>query len=700
MNYLNLYAMKKILKIRLIWIICSVSFITSYNFGQDKLGWLDDYSGDVAAGSYNYKYSYSAMDNNSCKIKIEEEKSDKKGNSTIKSYVFYLSDLEPSAINFKTSGASVLVTLATKSAQKFISAYANDALEEYTNSITIYFDAIDKARSYIEAFKSQCESCKSSDLSWESREDAFNWLSKNIGESNNSGTQVKQSFSKGPQSHMATLTVEKTDSKGTNQVVNLFDLSDLDPKGILLKVSGKILKIDLPVKNNEYFIQTNTNGQTIAYEKSAEIFSDDLEIARNLINAMSYLVSSTKPQRTEWKEYSVAMGFLRDNLSELMVGTNKISQSLSFENSSSGLASFKVLETDAKGIESEELNLFYLIDLNPAIKLEVTSKNAYLLIETKDKNKFIKQTREDKTSAYVNSVKLYVEQIDKGRDFITALEFAIKNSTAGVQEFTALQKAIDWLAQNAGDVTIDTKSYHQTIQVNTNLENQIDLNVITSDASGTSINERYEIYPEDISREELKIKVSGKKLSVPLSTGKNKYIKFFSGESQQSYITETELLFEDIRQAKNFIVAMSLIQEKSKVADRSMKDNTTAYAFLESTIQPVEIAGIKRDQKIEQQESDECNLKYSMTQTDSKGVATEYSYEFMLTDVDPAKSIIVISGKDVKVNLITHAKQKLIKPYKNGEVGAFIYDVDIICDDVLIAKKLLAAFVTLSKGCK
>jgi hypothetical protein len=666
---------------------------------QQDIDWLIPYTSEISAGSYSYKYSFSKVESKECKIKVEENKTDKKANSVVKSYVFYLSDLDPSTFTFKTSGSNVIVTLGTKSAQKFISTYVNNTLDEYIGSLVFYLDAIDKARSFIDVVKSHCNDCKASDMAWTSTSEAFDWLSKNIGESSNSGSLIKQQFFKGEKNFLARLSIETTDSKGTISMVNTFDLSDIDSKGIALKVTGKILKIEVLIKGGEYFIQSKKD-QNISFQKDLDIYADDIEIARNIVNALNYLVGNVKSERKDWNNYTAALTFVKDNLKEVTIGTNKVAQSINFSESPSGIVSFIDQETDSKGSVTEETNAFYLNDLSPEIKIEASSKNVYLAIGTKDKNKYIKQLSGNKTTGYVNSFKIYIDDIDKGRDLSTALEYAIKNSTSGVQEFANMSQAVEWLSGNSEDVTIDNKSYHQTIQFNTSNENQIDLNIITSDVAGTSTNDRFEIYPEDLSKDEMKIKISGKKLSVPLSTGKSKYIKAFLGDAQQNFTDETEMFFEDIQKAKSFIAALQYIQEKSIVSDRTMSNSETAFTFLKEHITAIEIAGNKREQKLEPQESGECKLKYTMSQTDSKGVSTEYAYDFILSDIDPAKSAIAVSGKELHVNLVTLNKQKLIKPYKNGEAGAFIYDFDIISGDVLEAKKILGAFLTVKNGCK
>jgi hypothetical protein len=693
--------MKKSIRFSSIFCVIVSIFIIVDSSAQEAVSWLSEYTSDINAGSYTYKYNYSTVDNKACKLKIEELKTDKKANTITKSTIFYLSDLDATKLTYKPSGTSIIVTLATKVSQKFIGAYSPSGLEEFTNSVSIYFDAVDKARSFIDAIKKHIDECKSSDLSWASPEEAFEWLNKNVGESENSGSSVKQTFSKGEKNYLAQFSTETTDSKGISKKSNFFfNLSDINPNEILLEISGKLLRVIVPVKDNKNYIQEKSDDQNISYTKEIIILSEDMEQARNMINALNFLVSSVKPERKIWDNYSEALDYIKNNLKEVAVGSNLIAQELNFTASTSGIVSFKTVETDSKGIQTEQINSFYLADIMSAVKLEVSSKTADLLIETIDKTKYIKQTAKNKTTGYSSSFKIYLDNIDQARDIQNALEYAVKNNTKGILEFTMLPEAVDWVNKNPGDVNIDSKSYHQTIQFDPANENKIDLKVITSDASGISFKESFEFYPEDISVDKLEIKVSGKKLYIVLSTGKLKYIKTYRDDVLQNYSNETEFLFEDIQAARNFIAAINCIHEKSIVSDRSMSSKSDAYSFLVENIKGLDVAGKKAEQKIEQIESNNCKLKYTFTETDSKGISSENNYEFILSDIDCIKSGTEISSKDVKINLFTKDKQTLVKPYKNGEPGNFIYTVEIYVNDVLTAKKIMAAITTLSKECK
>ncbi len=685
----------------LVFFIFSMVLNISSIKAQDEIDWLAPYTSEVDAGTYIYKYSFTAVDNNSCKIKIDEEKTDKKGKTSSGAYMLYISDINPSSLSFKASGKVIEVNIETRLSQKFITVFGEGEFDGYTNKISVTMGEVDKARSFIEAFKSHIDPCQKSERTWASREETFTWLMNNIGESGRSGTTYKQEFSKGEKNYIARLKTEKTDSKGSKKTETyIFDLSDINPSGISVDVSGSELTIELPVRDNKYFIQVMSDDGSTGYLKSAEIHADDIEQARNIANALNFLVSDTHPERKAWTSYSQALTYVKDNLKEVKAGSSSYAQSLDFGTSPSDIVNFKSAVTDSKGVSTEEISGIYLNDFIPTAELNVSSSNAYLSLDTKDKNKYIKQTSGGKIVSYSSSLKIYMENIDNARDVAGALEYAINNSNSGVLEFVSMEKTMEWLTKCPGEVTIDSKNIKQTLRIAPALENKLELLVVTTDEGSPSVNERFEIYPEDLSIGDIEIKISGKKLYVPLSTGKLKYVKVFKENELQNFSSGADVYFDDVLNAKNFIAAVKFINSNSKVRDRLATDAGAAWNYIDKYLKKIETGGSEYDQKMEKQGDDNCKLKFTRVETDSKGSSTEYVYEFILTDIDPSNSGIVVSSGKLYVNFITRGKQKLIKTYKNGEVGNFIYDFDLVVDDVLVAKNMLGAFATLSDICK
>ncbi len=208
------------------------------------------------------------------------------------------------------------------------------------------------------------------------------------------------------------------------------------------------------------------------------------------------------------------------------------------------------------------------------------------------------------------------------------------------------------------------------------------------------------LYPEDISLDDLEIKVSGEKMTVPLVTGKGKYIKEFENGNLQNFTGNAEILFYDPLVAKNFMAAIRFLKSNLVAADRSDLNQDEAIKFLSGNIQNLDLPDDKYEQKLEFTEEGKCQMSFTRTETDKKGASVEYAYEFNVSDIHPGNSKFSIKGEIVAINLITNGNEKLIKPYKNGEAGNFVDDFFIYVDDVLLAKKTLAAFASLSKGCE
>ncbi len=687
-----------------IFVVLYIPLLSDFNAlnAQESISWLEDYTADVSDGSNTYNYSFSIVDDNDCKIKIIEKKTSKKGKVTTQSFIFYLNDVNPSALSFKTSGNNAVVTIEIKQSQKFILKYNEGELSGYISSISLNMSEVGKARSFIEAIKTNAEQCKETDQNWKSNKETIDWLSQISIESIKSGTSHKQSFSLGDTDYIVQLIAESTDSKGTQNTITYdVNLSDINPDNINLLVSGSYFKIVIPTRDNKNFIRLKQGNEEYSYSKSMDVFSDEMEQARKLFNAFYFLANNTQiPGRQSWDSYSSALDYVKENLGEVQVSSASIDQSLSFDNAASGMVHFLSEKTDSKGISTKETSSFYLSDLSPDINLIASTKNISFELLIKDKRKYIRNTSEDNVLPYSNEIVIYESNIEMARDVINAFENAISKSEDGIFDFTDTGKSIDWLSENCGDIKVDAENFTQTMQIEQDRENKIVLSVTTTSEGAEDVNEIFEIYPEDLSIENLEIKVTGKKMGVPLSTGKTKLIKTFKNDELQNYLASTEVLFDDVQKARNFIAAIKFLQENSQVKNRLMKDKESALAYLDEHVTKIELAGEVIEQKAEIKDDNDCQINITSSETDSKGATIEKVFEFTLSDIDGTASQLVVSMNKLMVNLVTKDKEKLIKPYKNGEEGNFINSIEIQVEDLLVAKKILGAFATLSKACE
>lgn len=668
---------------------------------QEPIVWLNNYTQEMLIGSSSYTYSFLSIESNICKIRIEENLVNKKGIHTKKAYVFYLSDVDLAGLSFKTSGSGVIVTIGILNSQKFITEYSQEELNGYTASIEIHMNDLDKARSFIDAMKLNCEDCKTTDRTWNSRQEALAWLTENIGESAAGTVIYKQQFSAGEKDYLVKLENQSTSSKGEVQQISYdFNLSDINPQKVNLIVSGKNLKIELPVKGDNYFIRLREEENEYSFAKGLEIYSGDIEQARNIVTAIVYLAFETKaPERESWSSYESALQFVEKNLGEVKVGSAMLKQSLKFVNSPSGKLSFISYETDSKGVSTEKISSFYLSNIQQGIEMDAGAKNILLNLVVKEKSKYIQVFQGDAIQAYTYALKIYGSDLENLRELNHALEYALANSENGIVDFDTSEQAIGWLLENVGEQVKGSETIQQSMDISVKDENRIALKVETSSEGKATVKELYQFYPEDIVPENLEISISGSSLSVPVSTGKLKYISLSTNEAAQNFTTKTGILFDDVQRAQNFIEAIKLLYEKSHVKDRRFASQEEAWAFLQAHIGTIKMDGSMLDQKVEMRDDDACKLNYTSIEEDSKGTTIENKYVATIQDFNAAGSQILVSGKTIQIEFITKNKEKLIQASKNGEAGKYTYSIRLGVYNILVAKKVLAAFSSIIENC-
>ncbi len=300
---------------------------------QDQISWLEDYTNEMQIGSDSYKYSFTNVEGNNCKLKFEEELTDKKGSVEVHSWVFYLSDIDPSAISFKAKGKSIGITLETHQSRKFISYYENDELDGYTEKVGITMDEVDKTRSFIEAIKANISNCKETESTWENEDQAFFWLEDNVGKATDGDTEWDQKFESRSRDYLLDFQANSVSAKGEQESFSYtVDLNDINPKGLNLKISGKSLIVEVPVKESKRYIKVNTASET-EFSNKMLIYSNDIEQARQIVNALIYMVNNCESERYDWGSYIASLEYVKANPAEVKIGEKLFSNSLDYEKS-------------------------------------------------------------------------------------------------------------------------------------------------------------------------------------------------------------------------------------------------------------------------------------------------------------------------------------------------------------------------------
>ncbi len=676
----------------------SLIFISQILIAQDNVTWLEEYTGEIPIGNDTYRYKFTNPDGNDCKIKIEELLTDKKGSTESTHWDFYLSDIDPATLKFNPRRKSIIIEMETKNSQKFISYYEEGEFDEYTEEIELTMNEVDMARSFIESLREKISECKETETVWSDREEAFNWLSANIGEAMDDDIMWEQEFKQGKRPYLVEFFATSIDD-GEQEMFNyVMDLNDINPMKVNLDVSDKTLSIEVPVREGENYVEMKgPDGKEFTDELI--IYADDIKEARKIVNALSYLISNTMPERPTWDSYTAALEFVKQNLGEVKIDDDTYQNSIQFEEDPAGLVELTVRETD-KDKETEEVTYsFYLFDIIDKLNLDVSRSEITVEMETKDDRDFIREIEGENVSGYESDVEFHMAEIDHARDVINAFETAIRKSEEVIVNFQSVDEVNFWLAENIVPLFREDEKYEQKLEIRKEKENLlvIERMLTEQDEEEVTVTE-YHVYPEDINLEDLEIKVRRGILMVPVKT-EEEFIRNYENEQPEDFTDDAEVYFADPLVAKNFMAAIRYLKEVSLVETRSDITFEEAIDFLTQYIPDIKLAKEEYEQNIEILDEGNCKLKFTRLVTEEDGERNEYIYEFIASDIHEGNSKISVDDELIEVTLITAGEEELIKPYENGEVEDFESEFTIFADDVLLGKKILGAFSALSREC-
>jgi hypothetical protein len=673
--------------------------ITFRGFAQEEIPWLSGYSDEMTIGKESVRNQFFTVEGNECKIQIQESVSDRKGETEIRSWIFYISDIDPESLNFNARGKSIQVSLATKNDQKFISYFEEGDFEEYTDEIELSMTEVDQTRGLIEALKEHIGSCKEDETTWESREAAMNWLTENIGKAQQDDVQWEQQFSEGKKSYLVQLKANSVDGKGNKESLEfLFDMSDINSRSIRLEASGRTLVVEVPVKEGNRYIEVR-NGEEKEYTDELTIYCDDIEVARQVVNALSFAVSSTEPERPEWAGYNEALEFLQGQMGEVKVGENRYNYGLQFDLFVSDILNVSVDETDDDGSTEKVTYSFYPADMMSQPELNVSRRDMSFEMNVKEGKDYIIRSSAGSISGYTSRMKLHAADIDQARDLISAWEYIIQNSEDEITSFENVEQVNTWMEDNLVTLSRGDETYEQKLRINEAMDYQIVFEKKLTEGENEITETTYIFYPEDLSLEEMEIRVRLGKLTVTLETGREDYIKYFENGELQNFTDDTDVYFSDPLVAKNFMAAIRFLKESMAETNLPEMSKEEAFSFLTGHVPQIDLPGEQHEQVLEWEEGEECKLKFTRIEQGKGGESDEFIYELMASDLSGTGSEMNVDGKLIAVKLMTNGSEDLIKPFKNGEVGDFVDEFTIYADDVMVAKKILQAFDVLAKAC-
>ena len=259
--------------------------ITDLQSGLDLLA-------EMISGFEENDKSYMQTFASTCLTSLTQIVTDSKGNSSEFQNLFDLSDINANNVAIKISAKGVLLNLETGK-DRFIQTFEDGEIKGYTSKVNINAKDVENAKWLLHTFPQTIKYCQESenDNSFSIKGDPVEWIRQNISEIENTRQELEKMDSSSCKWQFIS-----TDSgkKSETEEIYEFNLYDLNPKSIDLKISTKSLAIQIATNHNEKNIKYYKNGEPGDYKNNILIQMNSITKARQMVKAWEEQIEACK----------------------------------------------------------------------------------------------------------------------------------------------------------------------------------------------------------------------------------------------------------------------------------------------------------------------------------------------------------------------------------------------------------------------
>jgi hypothetical protein len=692
--------------------LCVISFLSipnklsAQNVSQILTN-LKDEMGEITIDKITYKQSIEVLDETKGKIRYQSVAVNEKGESATSAFEFYLSDIDKNTLVRKPSGKKFFVSFYINNKQKFIKCYKNEKLEIYAENLDIMVADANVAQNVIKSLNEIIPFIKTSEKSWSNSAEAYSWLKSNITEVKGKTGSILQTFSNN--NNLLELNVKVTDSKGTSTDEKYnWDVTDLNKEMLNLKVSGAELSVVLSVKNNEKYIQYTKNNQLQNYISSFDIMAKDVDQAKTIISAFTFIATNSKIKLPEFSTQQAALDFLVSKIGNITSDQKTIQQKITFANGNSVKCTYSSEEPDSKGKNINSTCEFYLPDAEPLVSFNVTGKRVVIPVSMTSGHKYVRFTKDNVLQNYTEDFEIYQNDIQSAREVVTAFRAALKKLSETPHKFGNISEALKFIQSNIESTTIGSDQYKIQFEGKLSEPYATSYTYGKTDAKAVTTEESFLVYPYMLDSSSIKVNTEGKYLVVnALTVGKKSLIKKIK-KDVNSFTNELSITCFDVKKAKDIAAALKYITTNAKPVSKTFDNKQAALDYIKQNTGEITVNGKTIKQKLEVDNTNPCKVSLSRLSTDDKDKTTEEIYEFTFLDINKSSvdykvsgtGLSLSSGSNLAVDLTCKNNQKLIKPYKNSAQQSYISSIDILVTDADIAKNIADAIKYLIGVCE
>ena len=487
-------------------------------------------------------------------------------------YIFNAADLNQYKISFKTSKRSVYIETETKGGKDLIRVFENDEVEGYVDDFEFYAKDIEQARSIVEDFRNLVKECEKKQESIgfvlgenPSIEDAANYLKNEITKVSVNEQTYDQMFSVNTE-FVPEMKLEVTDVNEGEVIIYELNAADINPAEIEFDTDDSFVTIEASTRGGRDLIKVFENGELDGYEESMKFYTDGIEPARKLVEALQFYVMESKDMTAReiidienTGDLSKLNDFISNHLKDVAIEDENFKQSFTYQQDKPYLVTIEVEEVN----EGEPYTYsFNLADLNDnGLSFDTEGSQVVIELETSGEADLIKVMENGGLDEYDDDFEFLANGIEEARYLVEAFKKAVRMSKEMQdKEFIdgnsspTKSETVDFLASTLGEVVIGEDAYKQKITATG--ENDCVINYEVTDVSEgeTAI---YKFNLVDINVHKTNFYADDDEIFISLETiGGNDLIEEIIDGTTEGFENELRLRADGIEEARTIELAI------------------------------------------------------------------------------------------------------------------------------------------------
>lgn len=339
------------------------------------------------------------------------------------------------------------------------------------------------------------------------------------------------------------------------------------------------------------------------------------------------------------------------------------------------------------------------IDKN-TIRVENQKDLMFVKFFINNRQKLIRVFKDGEQQKYVAELKLLAVDADNGRAIKAFLEEALKlaEKMKSPCEPEGFDDRITWLKDHIVTFNINETTYEQSFDIVKDHKTIANFNL--AEQGKKTLEERWQFNFADLDERKINLTIKGTEVFVEAAAKKGmKYIYYEKNGEQGNYASSVKFRVNDFEKAKCMLTVLEeVVKESSKMEEGALPEIKSLEQALSQLSENT--MGIETEEtKISQSLKGDCVAELAVNTQKSKGDPVDKLLKFNFSDVQEKSVEINVKGKQVLVEFST-GKNKMVQPFKNGEIQNYSNGVEIVASDVENAKLLAHLVPSVVKVCK